>query len=67
MAFTEQGVAMLSGKRRCHPLPHQKAGKGLVRKTPSEAQQHDRRVVVRLHKSPAHASQMLSGGVGRLQ
>ena len=33
MAFTEQGVAMLSSKRRSHPLPHQKAGKGIVRKT----------------------------------
>ena len=35
-AFTEQGVAMLSSKRRCHPLPHQKAGKGIATKTLKE-------------------------------
>jgi ORF6N domain len=33
LAFTEQRVVMLSSKRRCLPLPHQKAGKGIVRKT----------------------------------
>ena len=35
-AFTEQGVAMLSSKRSCHPLPHQKAGKGIATKTLKE-------------------------------
>jgi hypothetical protein len=35
-AFTEQGVAMLSRKRRCHPLPHSKAGKAIATKPPKE-------------------------------